>query len=116
MRTLSPYLPLIVTGIFAALFVVERFFPLRKNRAALFGRVVLNLAISGLAFLTAMIAVRPSAMHTLNWASQKSFGVIPFVPMPGWTQFVVGFLLLDLSFYYWHILNHKIPVLWRFHN
>lgn len=29
---------------------------------------------------------------------------------------MAGFLLLDLSFYYWHIANHKIPLLWRFHN
>lgn len=24
--------------------------------------------------------------------------------------------VMDLGFYYWHILNHKIPLLWRFHN
>jgi Sterol desaturase len=23
---------------------------------------------------------------------------------------------MDLSFYWWHVLNHRIPVLWRFHN
>lgn len=23
---------------------------------------------------------------------------------------------MDLSFYYWHLLNHRVPVLWRFHN
>ncbi len=23
---------------------------------------------------------------------------------------------MDLAFYYWHIVNHRIPFLWRFHN
>jgi sterol desaturase/sphingolipid hydroxylase (fatty acid hydroxylase superfamily) len=23
---------------------------------------------------------------------------------------------MDLAFYYWHLANHKVPVLWRFHN
>jgi sterol desaturase/sphingolipid hydroxylase (fatty acid hydroxylase superfamily) len=31
-------------------------------------------------------------------------------------QFALGFLLMDLSFYYWHVVNHRIPFLWRFHN
>ena len=31
-------------------------------------------------------------------------------------QGVVTFLLLDLSFYYWHRANHVWPFLWRFHN
>ncbi|MGI8634458.1 MAG: sterol desaturase family protein [Segetibacter sp.] len=27
----------------------------------------------------------------------------------------IAFLLLDYSNYIWHILLHKLPVLWRFH-
>ena len=27
-----------------------------------------------------------------------------------------GVLLMDLTFYYWHRLNHTRPLLWRFHN
>src|SRR5436190_17334345 len=30
-------------------------------------------------------------------------------------KFVMAFLLLDYSNYTWHILLHKMPVLWRFH-
>jgi len=112
----AAYLPLLAIAIFAALFAVEKLFPLRTTRSALFGRLVINLAVAGLAYLTAMIVVRPSALHTLDWTAQNSFGLIQLMPAPDWAQFIVGFLLLDLSFYYWHVLNHKIPVLWRFHN
>jgi sterol desaturase/sphingolipid hydroxylase (fatty acid hydroxylase superfamily) len=37
-------------------------------------------------------------------------------PLPDWAEFIVAFLLLDLTFYYWHVANHSIPWLWRFHN
>jgi sterol desaturase/sphingolipid hydroxylase (fatty acid hydroxylase superfamily) len=37
------------------------------------------------------------------------------LPVPNWGKFVIGFLLMDLSFYYWHRLNHAVPLLWRFH-
>ncbi len=113
---LSAYLPVIVVGLFVVLFVVEKFFPLRERRAGLWARLVLNLAISALTFLTAMFTVKPSALHALNWASQKPFGLLHLASLPEWSRFIAGFLLLDLSFYYWHVLNHKIPVLWRFHN
>ncbi len=110
------YTPAIVFGIFALLFAVERFFPLRESRAGLWARLVVNAAISGLTFLIAMLVVRPSAVAARDWVSERSFGVIYALRLPGWAQFIVAFLVLDLSFYYWHILNHKIPFLWRFHN
>jgi sterol desaturase/sphingolipid hydroxylase (fatty acid hydroxylase superfamily) len=112
----QPYLALAVAGMLAAFFVVERAFPLRRPRAPLFLRLVINFAVSGSAFLTAMIVVRPSALGTLAWTSRETFGLVRLVPGPGWAQFLVGIVLLDLSFYYWHVLNHKIPLLWRFHN
>ncbi len=122
---MSLYIPIIIIGVFAAFFIVERFVPLRESRAGLLGRLVVNLAISGLVFLTAMVTVKPAASHALNWATDKEFGLVHLIPVSEgaasqqwmlWAQFIVGFLLLDLSFYYWHIMNHRIPVLWRFHN
>jgi sterol desaturase/sphingolipid hydroxylase (fatty acid hydroxylase superfamily) len=79
-------------------------------------RLIVNGSISAVAFLVAATAVRPSALLTLVWASARPFGLINPVPLPGWAQFIAGFLLLDLSFYSWHIANHKFPWLWRFHN
>ncbi len=36
--------------------------------------------------------------------------------MPDWTKLLAGIVLMDLTFYYWHRANHKVPLLWRFHN
>lgn len=113
---LPAYTPWIIACVFVVFFVVERLCPLRRNHAALAGRLLINLALSAVAFLAALLAVKPSALHALNWSSQTSFGLLHLFPAPGWARFIVGFLLLDVSFYYWHILNHKLPVLWRFHN
>jgi sterol desaturase/sphingolipid hydroxylase (fatty acid hydroxylase superfamily) len=38
------------------------------------------------------------------------------MPMPVAVQFIIAFLLMDLAFYYWHVANHRVPFLWRFHN
>ena len=36
--------------------------------------------------------------------------------LPIWAQLLVGAVLMDLSFYYWHRINHSIGLLWRFHS
>jgi len=98
------------------LFLLERFFPLRKRTCLLIGRLLVNLSISGLAFLLAAVLVRPAALATLQWTNAKTFGAIYLLPLPPLFAFVLSFLLMDLGFYYWHIANHRIPFLWRFHN
>lgn len=112
----SIYTPLIVFGTFVLLFVVEKLFPLREAKAGLIARLIANVSLSAVTFLVAAMVVRPSALLALGWASKQPFGMLHLVPLPGWAQFMVGFLMLDLSFYYWHIANHKIPWFWRFHN
>lgn len=113
---LSFYTPIIVLGVFVLLFAVEKLFPLRESKAGLLARLILNAALSGLTFLVASLVVRPSAFSALKWASAEPFGLMQWLRLPSWAEFIVGFVLLDLSFYYWHIMNHKIPWFWRFHN
>ena len=98
------------------LFVIERFAALRQIRRPLLGRLLVNVGLSMLAFAVAMVWVRPVALGVLGWAHGKPFGLVHIVPMSVTAQFVVSFLLMDLMFYWWHVANHRIPFLWRFHN
>jgi sterol desaturase/sphingolipid hydroxylase (fatty acid hydroxylase superfamily) len=108
--------PAIVVVLFVALALVERAMPLRATRLAIWGHLALNLTLSAMTFLVSATIVRPAAISGLRWASDRPFGLLHLAPLPAWTEIVAGFLLLDLSFYYWHIANHKLPLLWRFHN
>ena len=99
-----------------ALFTLERAFPLRVPTRSLRGRLVTNLCIAAVAFFTVAIVVRPVALAVLEETTEHSFGLIPRLAMPPVAQWIAGFLLLDLSFYYWHRANHAWPFLWRFHN
>ena len=105
-----------IASVLVLLFVVERLQPLRRYRRPLLGRLLVNAAISVTAFAVAALLVRPLAMATLAWASDRPFGAVHLVPMPVAAQFVLSFLLMDLTFYWWHVANHRVPFLWRFHN
>src|SRR2546425_10116195 len=91
---------MLVPAFFGLLFCVERMAPLRRRTRSLLGRLVLNLAVSALAFAVAAVLVRPAAMATLKWSSEKPFGLIQFASIPPAVQFIVAFPLMDLTFYW----------------
>ena len=108
--------PVITAAFFVLLLLLEMVLPLRRRKRSLALRIAVNLCISGVALGTgALIAALVS--HKLSaWTWERSFGLLHIVPLPFPVQFAMGFLLLDLTFYYWHQLNHAVPLLWRFHN
>ena len=103
-------------ALFALLFGLERFLPLRRSTRSLLGRLVVNIAISVLTFLAAAALVQPAAQWALSWSGEKPFGLVHLVALPAWLELALSFLLMDLAFYYWHLANHRAPFLWRFHN
>src|SRR5687768_5066278 len=109
-------IPLVVAAAAVLLFGIERVVPLRRQTRPLLRRLVINICTAALAFGVAAVLVRPAALTALDWASDGPFGLIHALRVPPAAQSVVAFLLLDLSFYWWHVANHRVAVLWRFHN
>jgi len=106
----------ILVVLFCILFSIERWVPLRRARHALGRRLLVNLSVSALAVITAGALVAPTIAATLPEVADRRFGLLHLVELPAAVQLAVGFVLMDLMFYYWHRANHKIPFLWRFHN
>ena len=111
-----PALAVLLLGLYALLFAAERLLPLRRARAALLARLLSNALLTALTFATAALVVRPAVSAVLARGAETPFGLVHLVPLPGWARAVAAFLLMDLAFYYWHLANHKVPFLWRFHN
>jgi sterol desaturase/sphingolipid hydroxylase (fatty acid hydroxylase superfamily) len=103
-------------GLYLLLFVCERWVPLRQPTRALPRRLLINVCISALGLATAMVIVEPAGESTLQHVSMRDIGLLNLVELPAAFQFSAGFLLMDLTFYYWHVANHRIAFLWRFHN
>lgn len=97
-------------------FLLERVLPLRESKSELLGRLLVNIVFSALALAAATWLVRPAVESCLGRLATRPFGLIHLLALPAPASGVLGFLLMDLSFYYWHLLNHRVPLLWRFHN
>jgi sterol desaturase/sphingolipid hydroxylase (fatty acid hydroxylase superfamily) len=50
-----------------------------------------------------------------RWAEAEEFGLLNQIDMSIWATIPVAVLGLDGVSYFWHRANHRIPLLWRFH-
>lgn len=100
-----------IAGFALLLFLLEHRFPLRRPRRSLAGRLLVNLT-----FATVALTVRPAAEAMLGWTGHNHFGLLQLPAIPEALRPLLAFLLMDLTFYWWHRANHRIPLLWRFHN
>jgi sterol desaturase/sphingolipid hydroxylase (fatty acid hydroxylase superfamily) len=107
---------LVLAGFFLLLLTLEGRFPLRHRTRAFVRRLMLNLCVSAFAFAAAAVVVRPFGLSVAAWTAAKPFGLLHLVALPAAVRCMLAFLLMDLTFYYWHLANHMLPVLWRFHN
>lgn len=105
-----------IGGFALLLFLLERLFPLRRPRRSLAGRLLVNLIFAAIAFATVALTVRPAAEAMLGWTGRNHFGLLQLPTIPAAVRPVLAFLLMDLTFYWWHRANHRIRLLWRFHN
>ncbi|MFU8819195.1 MAG: sterol desaturase family protein [Desulfurivibrio sp.] len=48
-------------------------------------------------------------------AEERQLGLLNALAMPGWLKLLAGVLILDFFIWLWHLLNHQVPLLWRFH-
>lgn len=112
-RTLATVL--LVTG-FALLIAAENIRPLRARKKPRVGRYFTNTVLAILTVLAGAVAVRPVGMGVAYLSETRAFGVLNWLALPAWAKFAAGFLLMDLTFYYWHRLNHTVHFLWRFHS
>lgn len=109
-------IPLCLVAWIALLLAGERFLQNRALRRSWLARVLLNLEFSVLTYVTAYCLVKPAIVAALDLTTTRGIGLLRYFRQGMIPELVFSFLFLDLTFYYWHRLNHLWPFLWRFHN
>ncbi len=106
----------VLTGIFCVLFVAEAVVRLRRRTQPRLKRGVINFLLSFPAFTLLRILLLPAMVEIAARNQEWRLGLVYLVcGVPDWISAPVVFLLLDYTNYLWHVLNHRVPLLWRFH-
>ena len=97
------------------LFVVEKRKPLRRMSQPTLPRTVRNLSMGAMSMVVVSVLQRPVLDSLSERVARRRLGAAQVLPLPSLVRDATAFLLLDYTMYLWHVLTHKVPVLWRFH-
>lgn len=116
-RTLPGWLRgLLVGGTFLTLMWLERRRPLRRRQVEpKTRREGRNLAIAGLSATAIQLAETPVVKPLSELVERRRWGLLKRMCLPVWLEVPLAVMLMDYTLFLWHILTHKVPLLWRFH-
>lgn len=106
--------PLMV-GAFGLLLWLERRRPLRRAVEPKPRREARNLAVAAVGAAALSVTEKPVADALTAFVERRRVGLLKLVRLPAWLEVAVGCVLLDYTLYLWHVLTHRVPLLWRFH-
>lgn len=107
--------PLLATGVLVALWMAESIIPMYAGRAHRVRHGVRNLAMGVVNTLVIALPLASVLWWVTQWASDHSFGLVHWLALPSWLGLVVVLVLFDGWMYFWHRMNHRVKLLWRFH-
>jgi len=115
-RPLPPWIAGVVGG--GALLLLawlERRKPLRRSVEPKLRREARNLTVAGISAIAAVLVERPIVMPLAALVEKRNLGLLRLFGFPLWLELAAALVLMDYTFYVWHVLMHRIPLLWRFH-
>ena len=74
-----------------------------------------NLSITGLNALMTALLFAAATVAASSYSERVSLGLLHRADFSSAASFATSFLVLDLWSYWWHRVNHAVPLLWRFH-
>lgn len=105
----------LIGGAFCVLCWLERLRPLRVAVEPGVARTGRNLTIAVLDAFAIRLTETPAARWLTTLVESDGWGLVKLLTLPRLIEFTVALLLLDYTLYIWHILTHRVPLLWRFH-
>lgn len=115
----SSVLPVIAGGVMAAaavlLFVAEKRRPLRTQTQPEPMRPLRNVLMGVMSTAVVSLLQKPIVEPLAEAVEARRWGLAQRLPAPPWLRDGAAFLLMDYTIYVWHVLTHKVPLLWRFH-
>ena len=95
--------------------VIELIIPYREASVSKLKRWLINMGL-GLINISVLNLIFVSlTIGVAVYVSDRQIGLLNLVEMPYWLKVVDTIILMDLILYFWHVLTHRVPLLWRFH-
>ena len=74
-----------------------------------------NFGVVVIATIALRLLFPIAAVGTALFAQEHEWGLLNLTAWPGWLEFLIAVVALDLAIYLQHVLFHAVPALWRVH-
>src|SRR5438046_2993852 len=97
------------------LWLLETWLPLVADRPHRYRHAFRNLVVAGLNMAVITLLFAAAVAGVAAWAARNRLGLLHQFAVPPWVKVTLALLLFDAWMYLWHLANHAVPFLWRFH-
>lgn len=94
---------------------LELMIPYRASSVSKLKRWANNLSLTLFNSLILNAVFSSAVVGTAIYVQTQKIGVLNIVDMPVWSKLLITLVFMDFILYVWHLLNHEMPFLWRFH-
>lgn len=107
--------PWLLLGTFLSLLWLEHRKPLRRRVAQQRKRMIDNFKVGAKAGVAIACLESPLMRPLTRMAERNRIGLVPKLGLPPTVGQLVTLAFLDYTLYLWHVLLHRVPALWRWH-
>ncbi len=94
---------------------LELTIPYRRPTYSKLKRWVINLGLTAFNNVILTLVFAAALAGTAMYVTEHRIGVLNLWPIPYWLKAVLAVAFFDFVLWVWHLLNHEVPLLWRFH-
>ena len=105
----------LTVGAIAGVMWLERRRPLRKPVEPGVSRIARNVAVGAITAATVSAIERPVVTALAAHSERRKWGLTWHLPVSARTKTALAIVLMDYTLYWWHVLLHRVPFLWRLH-
>jgi sterol desaturase/sphingolipid hydroxylase (fatty acid hydroxylase superfamily) len=105
----------LLLGGLVALLTLERKFPLRHSVDPGPRRLARNVATGALTAAAVSSIERPVVTRLSRATEERGWGIVPRLFRSKRVRTAIAIALMDYTLYWWHVLLHRVPALWRTH-
>ena len=102
-------------GGMAFFLMIELIAPYRPATVSKAGRWLNNIGLALFKTLILRIVFAGAVIRTADHVTRHQTGLLNLLDPPLVIKALITLLFMDFMLYVWHLLNHEMPLLWRFH-
>jgi sterol desaturase/sphingolipid hydroxylase (fatty acid hydroxylase superfamily) len=95
--------------------VFELWRPYRSISVPKSSRFVTNVSLAVFNSIVLSLLFASFVVETAMHVTEQKSGILNILDLPFWVRIFATVVFMDFMLYIWHLLNHEVPLFWRFH-